>query len=137
MRSLYIYWVRKCILDFQRVHLWSMREFFRWGLIGPPVGPRSELQLFSTLSKLGVQLRSLYIYWVRKCILDFQRVHLWSMREFFRWGLIGPPVGPRSELQLFSTLIPLGGIIYSGPLWSPYLSLFLSYIWSKEKYFNL
>ena len=31
----------------------------------------------------------------------------------------------------------LGGIIFSGPLWSPYLSLFLSYIWSKVKYFNL
>ena len=64
----------------------------------------------------------------------------------FRWGLslVGPPMGLRRELQLFSIHITLGGIIFSGPLgiifsgplWSPYLSLFLSYIWSREKYFN-
>ena len=36
--------------------------------------------------------------YIIKGILDFQRVHLWSMREFFRWGLIGPPMGLRREL---------------------------------------
>ena len=46
--------------------------------------------------------------YIIKGILDFQRVHLWSMREFFRWGLIGPPMGQRRDLQLFSILIPLG-----------------------------
>ena len=39
--------------------------------------------------------------------------------------------------SLFSILIPLGRIIFSGPLWSSYLSLFLSYIWSREKYIIL
>ena len=38
---------------------------------------------------------------------------------------------------IFNSYTPwLGGIIFSGPLWSPYLSLFLSYIWSREKCFN-
>ena len=39
---------------------------------------------------------------------------------------------------IFNSYTPwLGGIIFSGPLWSPYLSLFLSYIWSTEKCFIL
>ena len=38
---------------------------------------------------------------------------------------------------IFNSYTPwLGGIIFSGPLWSPYLSLFLSYIWSREECFN-
>ena len=67
--------------------------------------------------------------------------------RIFRWGLslLDPPMGPRRELQLFLILIPLGwiifsgprGIIFTGPQWSPYLSLFLPYTWSREKYLNL
>ena len=37
------------------------------------------------------------------------RVYLWSMRDFFRWGLslTGPPTGPRRELQLiFNSYTP-------------------------------
>ena len=38
---------------------------------------------------------------------------------------------------IFNSYTPwLGGIIFSGTLWSPYLSLFLSYIWSREECFN-
>ena len=38
---------------------------------------------------------------------------------------------------IFNSYTPwLGGIIFSGTLWSPYLSLFLSYIWSREDFFD-
>ena len=37
---------------------------------------------------------------------------------------------------IFNPYTPwLCGIIFSGTLWSPYLSLFLSYIWSREECF--
>ena len=42
-----------------------------------------------------------------------------------------------AKTKSFTAIFYLGGIIFSGPLCGHYLSLFLSYIWSREKFFNL
>ena len=42
-----------------------------------------------------------------------------------------------AKAKNFMAIFYLGGIIFCGPQCGHYLSLFLSYIWSREKFFNL
>ena len=82
--------------------------------------------------KLIIMLLPSYII---KCVLCFQRVL--NARVLLMGSYRSTHRSAKRFTAIFNSYTPwLGGIIFIGSLWSPYLSLFLSYIWSREKCFN-